>query len=265
MNLLQQFDFWHDINVGFFQYILTWLNLRVRPYIVLTYMCHAVAGLRAEKQGQCSWKPLKKQCGVLSSSFTAEADKSAVDASAESAAPEPTPDSPDDKPKEDVVEPSPPAPVEPSAEEKTDDEGIVSTKTSVESLKETNENNSNNADVSQKRGWYLKFVPYKFSLPLLVVSDMLIISQTSSTTAVSCATTAEFVEFTVDSYGDSSFAVFVCQFQLTAARVISTHPLVNRVIKKENLAIEQNGKLTCPYGSYWSLYPLHTGRKTTPS
>ncbi|XP_031132788.1 translation initiation factor IF-2 isoform X2 [Sander lucioperca] len=73
----------------------------------------------------------------------AEADKSVVDASAESAAP--------DKPKEDVVEQSPPAPVEPSVEEKTDDEGVVSNKTSAESLKETNENNSNNADFSQKR------------------------------------------------------------------------------------------------------------------
>ncbi|XP_031132789.1 protein let-653 isoform X3 [Sander lucioperca] len=76
-------------------------------------------------------------------SQNAEADKSVVDASAESAAP--------DKPKEDVVEQSPPAPVEPSVEEKTDDEGVVSNKTSAESLKETNENNSNNADFSQKR------------------------------------------------------------------------------------------------------------------
>ncbi|XP_032398803.1 cell wall protein RTB1 isoform X2 [Etheostoma spectabile] len=76
----------------------------------------------------------------------AEADKSVVDASAESAAPAPSPNS-----KEDVVEQSPPAPVEPSVEEKTDDEGVVSNKTSVESLKETNENNSNNADFSQKR------------------------------------------------------------------------------------------------------------------
>lgn len=115
------------------------------------------------------------------SSFTAEADKSVVDPSAESAAPPPSPDSSEDKPKEDVVEQSPAAPVEPRVEEKTDDEGVVSTKTSVESLKETNENNSNNADVSQKRGWYLKFVPYKCSLSFLVASEMLIISQTSST------------------------------------------------------------------------------------
>ncbi|XP_045902227.1 uncharacterized protein si:dkey-27h10.2 isoform X3 [Micropterus dolomieu] len=80
-----------------------------------------------------------------------EADKSVVDPSAESAAPAPSPDSPEDKPKEDAAEQSPPAPVKPSVEEKTDDEGVVSTKTSIESLKEINENNSNNADVSQKR------------------------------------------------------------------------------------------------------------------
>ncbi|XP_031718833.1 eukaryotic translation initiation factor 4 gamma [Anarrhichthys ocellatus] len=81
----------------------------------------------------------------------AEAGKSVVDPSAESAAPVPTPDSSEDKPKEDVVEQSPPAPVEPSVEEKTDDEGAVSNKTSVESLKGTNENNSNNAAFSQTR------------------------------------------------------------------------------------------------------------------
>lgn len=79
----------------------------------------------------------------------AEAGKSVVDPSAET--PVPTPDSSEDKPKEDVVEQSPPAPVEPSVEEKTDDEGAVSNKTSVESLKETNENNSNNAAFSQTR------------------------------------------------------------------------------------------------------------------
>ncbi|KAM4585277.1 uncharacterized protein PAE49_004566 [Odontesthes bonariensis] len=78
-----------------------------------------------------------------------EADKPAADTSTEPAAP--APDSSEDKPKEDVVEQNPPAPVEPSLEEKTDDEGMVSNKTSVESLKETNENNSNNADFGQKR------------------------------------------------------------------------------------------------------------------
>lgn len=79
----------------------------------------------------------------------AEPDKSVDDPSAESAAPAPTPDSSEDKPKEDAVEQSPPAPAEPSVEEKTDDEGGVSNKTSVESLKETNENNSNN--INQQR------------------------------------------------------------------------------------------------------------------
>ncbi|XP_034442405.1 rho GTPase-activating protein gacF [Hippoglossus hippoglossus] len=79
-----------------------------------------------------------------------EADKSVVDPGAESAAATPSPHGSEDKPKEDVAEPSPtPAPVQPSAEEKTDDEGTVSNKTSVESLKETNDNNSNNADFRQ--------------------------------------------------------------------------------------------------------------------
>ncbi|XP_023259997.1 cell wall protein DAN4-like [Seriola lalandi dorsalis] len=81
-----------------------------------------------------------------------EADKSVVDpTAAESAAPAPSPDvsGSEDKPKEDVVEQSPPAPVQPSMEEKTDDEGAVSNKTSVESLKETNDNNSNNANFIQ--------------------------------------------------------------------------------------------------------------------
>lgn len=100
---------------------------------------------------------------MLLLSFTAEADKSVVDPNAESAAPTPSPDSAEDKPKEDVTEQSPPAPVEPSVQEKTDDEGAVSNQTSVESLKEANENNSNNADFGQKRGWYLKFVPHKWS------------------------------------------------------------------------------------------------------
>nr|XP_020484254.1 cell wall protein RTB1-like [Labrus bergylta] len=77
-------------------------------------------------------------------------DKSVVEPAAESAAPAPAPDSPEDKPKEEGVETTPPAPVEPSVDEKTDDEGVVSNKTSVESLKETNENNSNSADFRQK-------------------------------------------------------------------------------------------------------------------
>lgn len=88
------------------------------------------------------------------SSFTAEVDKSVVEPSAESAppapAPSPTPDSSGDKPKEAVAEQSPPAPVEQSVEKKTDDKDPVSNKTSVESLKETNENNSNNADLTAR-------------------------------------------------------------------------------------------------------------------
>ncbi|XP_033986135.1 mucin-5AC-like isoform X5 [Trematomus bernacchii] len=81
---------------------------------------------------------------------TAEADKS-VDDPGETAALVPPPGSAEDKPKEEAVEQSPPPPVELSVEEKTDDEGVVSNKTSVESLKETNENNSNSADFSQKK------------------------------------------------------------------------------------------------------------------
>ncbi|XP_069545517.1 translation initiation factor IF-2 [Brachyistius frenatus] len=81
----------------------------------------------------------------------AEPDKSVNDPTAESAVPAPAPDSSEDKPKADVDEQSPPAPVEPSVEEKTDDKGVVSNKTSVELLKEANENNSNNTDFGQKR------------------------------------------------------------------------------------------------------------------
>ncbi|XP_029914886.1 uncharacterized protein LOC115364445 isoform X2 [Myripristis murdjan] len=82
----------------------------------------------------------------------ADADKSvAVDASADPAAAAPSPDSSADKAKEDTAEPTPAAPVELNVEEKTDDESVVSNKTSVESLKEPNENNSNN---SAARDWY---------------------------------------------------------------------------------------------------------------
>lgn len=111
-------------------------------------------------------------CFLSGLSFTAEADKPVVDPSAESAAPAPSPDSSEDKPKEDVVEQSPPAPVQPSTEEKTDDEGAVSNKTSVESLKEANGNNSNNADLSLKRGWYLNNVSPLNSLQFLLLSEM---------------------------------------------------------------------------------------------
>ncbi|MEQ2178172.1 hypothetical protein GOODEAATRI_011169 [Goodea atripinnis] len=63
----------------------------------------------------------------------------------------PPPDSSEVKPKVDDAKPSSSALVEPLADEKTDDEGVASNKTSVESLKETNENNSNNFGFSQRR------------------------------------------------------------------------------------------------------------------
>ncbi|XP_053182220.1 uncharacterized protein si:dkey-27h10.2 [Scomber japonicus] len=88
----------------------------------------------------------------------------AGDPSTESAAPAPSAGSSEDKSKEDVVEQSPPKPVEPKVEEKTDDEGDVSNKTSVESLKETNENNSNNADVTQRKDWKLANIFWDVSL-----------------------------------------------------------------------------------------------------
>ncbi|XP_062289722.1 uncharacterized protein si:dkey-27h10.2 [Scomber scombrus] len=94
----------------------------------------------------------------------AEADRSAGDLSAESAAPAPSAGSSEGKSKEEVVEQSPPAPVEPKVEEKTDDEGDISNKTSVESLKETNENNSNNADVTQRKDWKLANIFWDVSL-----------------------------------------------------------------------------------------------------
>ncbi|KAK2817186.1 hypothetical protein Q5P01_025377 [Channa striata] len=70
---------------------------------------------------------------------TAEVQK--TEAAAESAASSPPADASEAKPKEAVAEQTP------AVEEKTDDEDLVSNKTSVESLKETNENNSNNADL----------------------------------------------------------------------------------------------------------------------
>lgn len=82
---------------------------------------------------------------------TAEVGEPAAEPSPASAAA--ASDSSEDKPKEDAVEDSSPAPVKASAEEKTDDEGAVSNKTSVESLKENNENNSNNVDSGQRTGW----------------------------------------------------------------------------------------------------------------
>lgn len=59
------------------------------------------------------------------------------------------PDTAKDEPKGDVVERKPLAM---SVEEKTDDEGINSNKTSVESLREANENNSNNGGPRWQRG-----------------------------------------------------------------------------------------------------------------
>ncbi|KAM7394413.1 hypothetical protein PAMP_021218 [Pampus punctatissimus] len=87
----------------------------------------------------------------------AEPDKS-DDPSAESAAPAPSADGSEDKPKEDVAEQSPPPPpVEPNMQEKTDNED----KTSVEV---TNENNSNNVDVTQKKDWKLTAIFWDVSL-----------------------------------------------------------------------------------------------------
>lgn len=80
--------------------------------------------------------------------LTAEADKTADNAKADCAAPPPSADSSEDKPKQDAPEQNSAAPVEPSGEDKTDDEGAASNKTSMESLKETNDNNSNNSHLT---------------------------------------------------------------------------------------------------------------------
>lgn len=77
---------------------------------------------------------------------TAEAEETPANPDAESAGATP------DRPGEDVAEPSPPAATEPSVEEKTDDEGADSNETSVESLKETNANNSNSRGLVPQRG-----------------------------------------------------------------------------------------------------------------
>lgn len=87
---------------------------------------------------------------------TAEDDEPVVDPRSESAAPLPAPDSLEDEPKGDTVEQSSSVLVKSNSEEKTDDEGDISNKTSVESLKETNENNNNdNTNFGQRRGWCL--------------------------------------------------------------------------------------------------------------
>lgn len=74
------------------------------------------------------------------------------DPGAKSAAPAPVAGSSEDKRKEDDIEQGPPALGKLNAEEKTDDEGVDSIKTSVESLKEANDNNSNSN--SEQTGWY---------------------------------------------------------------------------------------------------------------
>lgn len=96
---------------------------------------------------------------MLLLSPTAEAEKSPANPNAESAAPEATPPV---KPKEDVAEPSSPAAAEPTVEEKTDDEGVESNKTSVESLKETNVNNSNSRDLVPQRGLHFELANFYF-------------------------------------------------------------------------------------------------------
>lgn len=73
--------------------------------------------------------------------FGSTAEAGSTDPSGEPAAPVKPPDTAKDEPKGDAVERAPPAM---SVEDKTDDEGINSNKTSVESLREANENNSNN-------------------------------------------------------------------------------------------------------------------------
>lgn len=94
----------------------------------------------------------------------AESDKSVVDPPAESAAP--LPDGKPDEPKAGVAEQqeSPPDPVETNIEDKTDDESTVSNKTSVESLKETNENNSNSAEFSLRRDLKMRDIVWEVPL-----------------------------------------------------------------------------------------------------
>lgn len=83
--------------------------------------------------------------------FTGEADNAAADPSAESEAPAKPADSVGVEPKGDVTEATHTASEQPSVEEITD-EGVDSNKTSVESLREANENNSNNVGPRQQRG-----------------------------------------------------------------------------------------------------------------
>ncbi|KAM6942355.1 uncharacterized protein PEZ65_004231 [Lycodopsis pacificus] len=125
-------------------------------------------GLKTFESTETAKEPEEPEAKLVQEEQKAEAGKSVVEPSAESAAPVPvpTPGSSEDKPKEDVVEQSPPAPVEPSVEEKTDDESAISNKTSVESLKETNENNSNNAAFSQTRDTKTSFWDVPLDCPV---------------------------------------------------------------------------------------------------
>lgn len=75
--------------------------------------------------------------------FTDEAEKSAADPSAESASPAKPPDS---------VEGQPPPESVGLIVEEIADEGVHSNKTSVESLREANENNSNSAGPRRQAG-----------------------------------------------------------------------------------------------------------------
>lgn len=72
---------------------------------------------------------------------------------------EKTPANPDgESAAQEQEEPSSAAAPEPTVEEKTDDEGVDSNKTSVESLKETNVNNSNSRSLFLQRGLYSQLV-----------------------------------------------------------------------------------------------------------
>lgn len=169
INLLQKFNILskrYDTNTGAFQYFQTqsvcvFLLIHIVSISIYFNHCFFFLILRTTK---------KQLCFLLLLSFTAETDKSVADPSTASAtpAPAPAPDSSEDKPKADVA--GPPAPVESTVEVKTDDEATVSNKTSVESLKETNENNSNNAGFIQTRSWYLDHLfPLNIPSPLEIL------------------------------------------------------------------------------------------------
>lgn len=121
--------------------------------------------------------PLKKtkRCSLLLLSPTAEAEKTPANLGAESAAPAAAPGSTEDKPKEDVTEPSSSAATDTTVDGKTDDEGVDSKETSVESPKETNVNNSNSHGLSPQRGLHLKLANGRnnfFNLMMLQKYDL---------------------------------------------------------------------------------------------